>query len=72
MIKGLEHTLRDFNRLPLEMHKNAVKEVLPAYFTTEYPNLVLFLEYYYEYMDEKSFGSLINDIILVGMQKTIH
>jgi len=62
MIKGLEHTLRDFNRLPLEMHKNAVKEVLPTYFTTEYPNLVLFLEYYYEYMDEKSFGSLINDI----------
>jgi len=62
MVKGLEHTLRDFNRLPIEMHKSSVKEVLPQYFIDEYPSIILFLEYYYEFLDAKSFGSLVKDV----------
>jgi len=62
MVKGLEHTLRDFNRLPIEMHKSSVKEVLPQYFVDEYPSIILFLEYYYEFLDAKSFGSLVKDV----------
>ena len=62
MSNGRERTLKDFNRLPLELHRSSVKEILPEYFITEYPNIILFLEYYYDFMDAEGFGSLIKDI----------
>jgi hypothetical protein len=40
-------TLKDFNRLPLNLHRASIKEVLPEYFTDEYPTLIKFLETYY-------------------------
>ena len=46
MSNGRERTLKDFNRLPLELHRSSVKEILPEYFITEYPNIILFLEYF--------------------------
>mgnify|MGYP003644352933 CR=1 FL=1 len=63
MSNGRERTLKDFNRLPLELHRSSVKEILPEYFITEYPNIILFLEYYYDFMDDRDeFGGLIKDI----------
>lgn len=56
-------TLKDFNRLPINLHRSSIKEVLPEYFQSEYPNIILFLEYYYDYLDNNSnFGELIQDL----------
>lgn len=56
-------TLKDFDRLPISMKRNLVKEVLPEYFTTEYPTLISFLDAYYENLDsDTNIGDLINDL----------
>lgn len=56
-------TLKDFNRLPINLHRSSIKEVLPEYFQKDYPNLILFLEYYYDFLDDNSnFGELIQDL----------
>lgn len=42
---------------------DAIKEVLPEYFATNYPTLVAFLEAYYEYMNQEGeFSEVINDL----------
>lgn len=46
-----EKTLSDFNRRNLNFTQSKVKDVLPSYYTSEYPDLVKFLEYYYDFMD---------------------
>ena len=43
----VEKTTKDFNRLDIGFQKGIVKDVLPSYFTTDYPNLISFLESYY-------------------------
>jgi hypothetical protein len=59
-------TLKDFNRLPINLHRSSIQEVLPEYFQTEYPNIILFLEYYYDFLDDNSnFGELIKDLYTV-------
>ena len=59
-------TLKDFNRLPINLHRSSIQEVLPEYFQTEYPNIILFLEYYYDFLDDNSnFGELIQDLYTV-------
>jgi len=56
-------TLTDLNRLPISMKKSMVKEVLPSYFVSEYPNLITFLDAYYDYLDsDENFGDLIGDL----------
>ena len=56
-------TLRDFNRLPVNLRKSAIQEVLPEYFQEDYPNLIAFLEGYYEYLDsDAQWGGIINEI----------
>ena len=56
-------TLKDFNRLPINTHRSVVKEVLPEYFGGEYPTLIKFLEYYYDFLDnDGNFGELIQDL----------
>ena len=56
-------TLKDLNRLPISMKKSLVKEVLPEYFFSEYPNLITFLDAYYEHLDsDTNIGDLINDL----------
>lgn len=47
----MTQTLLDFNRRDLNFTESRVKEVLPSHYTTDYPDLVKFLEYYYNYMD---------------------
>ena len=59
-------TLRDYNRLPVNLRKSYIKEVLPEYFQEEYPNIIQFLEGYYEYLDsDGQWGGIINEISAV-------
>ena len=59
-------TLKDFNRLPINLQRSSVKEVLPEYFAEEYPTLILFLETYYESLDNNGeFGELIHDLYTI-------
>ena len=44
-------TLRDYDRLATNYKLSVVRKVLPEYFTTSYPNLVTFLEAYYDHLD---------------------
>jgi len=62
----VEKTLTDYGRLDLNFHRSMVKEVLPEYFTDEYPNLITFLEGYYEFLDSgDNFGALIQDLYTI-------
>lgn len=59
-------TLKDFNRLALNYRKSLVQEVLPEYFQTDYPDLITFLEGYYEYLDsDEQWGGIINELLTV-------
>lgn len=56
-------TLKDYNRLPVNLRKSAIREVLPEYFQEDYPNLIAFLEGYYDYLDsDQQWGGIINEI----------
>lgn len=64
----MSHSLEDVNRRDIDFNQSIVKDVLPEYFLTEYPNLVLFLEKYYEYLDgdeRDSFETKINDLFTI-------
>lgn len=45
-----DQTLLDLDRRNRNFTSSKVKEVLPEHYTSEYPNLVKFLDYYYDYM----------------------
>src|SRR6056300_1354865 len=56
-------TKKDFNRLPVNLRTSLVQEVLPEYFQTDYPNLIQFLEGYYDYLDsDGQWGGIINEL----------
>lgn len=61
-----DKTRKDNNRRALSLQDtHSVKEVLPAYFLTEYPKLVSFLEAYYEHEDaENSPARLIHELFV--------
>ena len=50
------------DRYNYSLRTNLVKDVLPQYFTTDYPNLVAFLDSYYEYMDSDETISVLDDL----------
>jgi|TARA_B110000261_G_scaffold160788_1_gene201021 hypothetical protein len=51
------------NRVDEKINLNSIKSVLPEHFTSDYPNLISFVETYYEYMDsDGQFGDIINDL----------
>lgn len=59
-------TLKDYNRLPVNLRKSLIQEVLPEYFQEDYPNIIQFLEGYYEYLDsDGQWGGIINEISAV-------
>ena len=41
----------DYSRSNLNLRAYSIKEVLPQYYASAYPNLITFLEGYYDYMD---------------------
>lgn len=48
-------------RLPI-LHKSSVKEVLPEHFYESYPNLITFLDKYYQFLDSDQTYSFDQDI----------
>lgn len=58
----MSQTLLDLNRRNVNLYQSRVKEVLPSYYTTDYPNLVNFLEYYYDWMDSDENHGFSRDI----------
>jgi hypothetical protein len=59
-------TLTDLNRLPISLKTSLVQDVLPEYWGSEFPNMVSFLEAYYEFLDsDENFGDLINDLYTI-------
>jgi hypothetical protein len=46
----VDQTLLDLDRRDRNLTVSKVREVLPEHYTSEYPNLVKFLEYYYDFM----------------------
>ena len=47
----MSHKLEDLGRRPINFANRSVKDVLPEYFAAEYPDLVTFLEKYYDFLD---------------------
>jgi hypothetical protein len=63
----MTHKVQDLNRRNLSFSRSKVKEVLPEYFADAYPNLVTFLEKYYEYLEDEnanSFKTEINNLFI--------
>ena len=59
-------TLKDYNRIQPNLRQSLVKEVLPEHFSESYPNLISFLEGYYEFLDsDESFGGAINELLTI-------
>ena len=58
-----DDTLKDINRREIAIPRNAVKEVLPEFFRTEYPKLITLLEEYYHFEnDDTSPSKLISNL----------
>ena len=45
------NTVETINRRDVDFKTNKVKDILPEYFTAQYPQFVTFLEKYYDYLD---------------------
>lgn len=63
----MSHKVKDLNRRNLNFSRSKIREILPEYFQTEYPNLLSFLEAYYEFLegeDSKAFKADINNLFL--------
>ena len=64
----MTHKVQDLNRRNLSFSKSKVREVLPEYFVESYPNIVTFLEKYYEYLEaenDDSFKRQINQLFVL-------
>jgi len=48
----MAHKISDYNRREINLIQRRIKEVLPEYFTAEYPDLIKFLEAYYDFMNQ--------------------
>lgn len=57
--------LDNFNRRNIEVRNSIVQEVLPEYFQRDYPNLIEFLEGYFEFADQDETASLVNDLYTI-------
>lgn len=58
----MTRSIQDQNRRNLNFATSKVKEVLPEYFLEDYPDLVTFLEKYYEFLDSDVSGGFKTDI----------
>ena len=52
----------DYNRSNLNLRSYSIKEVLPQYYASAYPNLITFLEGYYDYMDSDGTIDALQDL----------
>lgn len=58
----VQQTLLDYNRRDRNLTESKVREVLPSHYLSEYPDLIKFLEYYYDFMDSDATHGFDNDI----------
>lgn len=58
----VEQTLLDYDRRDINLTESKVREVLPSHYLTDYPDLVKFLEYYYDWMDSDATHGFDRDI----------
>ena len=47
----MAHKLKDLGRRNIDFRKRSIKEALPEYFASDYPDLIQVLDYYYDFMD---------------------
>ena len=62
------NTVETINRRYVDFKTNKVKDILPEYFISQYPQFVTFLEKYYEYLDSDqtyNFDTQIKDLFAV-------
>lgn len=58
-------TLIDFNRREINFNESKVVDTLPDFYKSQYPNLITFLEKYYQFLDsdeDYSFAAAIHDL----------
>ena len=64
MADDLYHIV-DYDRSNIGLHSYIVKDVLPEHFRADYPNLISFLEGYYEYLEGDDDISIIKDLFAI-------
>ena len=47
----MAHKLKDQGRREVDFRRRSIKEALPEYFTSEYPDLIQMMDYYYDFLD---------------------
>ena len=58
-----EETLKHFDRIDINFRRSLIEEILPEYFREDYPNLIAFLEGYYEFQDsDTNFDGMIHEL----------
>ena len=55
----------DYDRSNIGLHTYLVKDILPEHFRGDYPNLVSFLEGYYDYLSQDDAISIIKDLYAI-------
>ena len=60
-----DRTLTDYKRQSDIFHRPQVREVLPEYFQSSYPNLLQFIEYYYEESLEDENLTVFDDLFTI-------
>jgi len=58
----MTHKVQDLNRRNLSFSKSRVRELLPEYFAESYPNIITFLEKYYEYLEDENIDSFKTEV----------
>ena len=58
----MSNLINEQHRSDVKFNRNQVTQALPSFFQEEYPQLVSFLEKYYEYSGEDGTGSVIDQI----------
>ena len=58
----MTHKLEDVGRRQINFINRSVREVIPEHFTSDYPDLVKFLEYYYDFLDSDGQSSFSTEI----------
>ena len=58
----MAHKLKDQYRRDVDFRNRSVKEVLPEFYQDDYPDLVKFLEYYYDWMDSNTGSSFVHEL----------
>jgi len=66
-----QRTETHFNRKAIDFRTSKIDQVLPDYFKEDYPNLIKFLEYYYDFMDSDGTHSFNSDIRELMVAKDI-